>query len=149
MLSPWDRGRKRKSVSAGKFCLFDLGVRNTLASVRHLEPGTEAWGKATEHFVYTELRSYLDYTSDPRDLSFWRTRDNRKVDFIMGDDTAIEVKSATKPSERHVKNLLDLAAEGSFKHLLLVCSVDTPRRLGEVEILPLKVFLARLWEGEY
>lgn len=147
MLSPWKCGRKRKSVSAGKFYLFDLGVRNTLASIRHVEPGTEAWGRAMEHFVYTELRSYLDYTNDPRELTFWRTRDNREVDFIIGEDTAIEVKTTSKPSERHIKNLLDLAAEGNFSHLVLVCAVDTPRRLGEVEIVPLNLFLERLWEG--
>ncbi|MFW5727923.1 MAG: ATP-binding protein [Spirochaetia bacterium] len=149
MLTPWTRGKKRKAVSAGKFFFFDLGVRNTLASVRQVNPGTDAWGKAMEHFVYTELRSWLDYSNDGRDLSFWRTRDNREVDFIIGDDTAIEVKASSNPSERHVKNLLELKNEGQFKHLLLVCSVDTPRRLREVEILPLKVFLQRLWEGEY
>jgi uncharacterized protein len=149
MLNPWTRGKKRKAVSAGKFFFFDLGVRNTLASVRQVDPETDAWGKAMEHFVYIELRSWLDYSNDVRDLSFWRTRDNREVDFIIGDDTAIEVKASSNPSERHVKNLLELKNEGQFRHLLLVCSVDTPRRLKEVEILPLKVFLQRLWEGEY
>ncbi|MDZ7792201.1 MAG: hypothetical protein U5P10_00495 [Spirochaetia bacterium] len=68
---------------------------------------------------------------------------------IIGDDTAIEVKASSNPSERHIKNLLELKNEGQFRHLLLVCSVDTPRKLKEVEILPLKVFLQRLWEGEY
>jgi len=149
MLTPWSRGKKRKAVSAGKFFFFDLGVRNTLASVSQLDPGTDAWGKAMKHFVYIELRSWLDYSNDGRNLSFWRTRDNREVDFIIGDETAIEVKASSNPSERHVKNLLELKNEGQFKHLLLVCSVDTPRMLKEVEILPLKVFLQRLWKGEY
>jgi uncharacterized protein len=149
MLSPWKSGRKRKSVSAGKFYFFDLGVRNTLASVRQVDPGTDTWGRAIEHFIYTELRSYLDYSNDPRELSFWRTRDNREVDFILGDDTAIEVKATKNPSERHVKNLLEIEKEGQFKHLLLVCSVKTPRKLGQVEIVPLKLFLQRLWEGAY
>ena len=106
-----------------------LGVRNTLASVRQVDPGTDAWGKAMEHFEYIELRSWLAYRSDVRDLSFWRTRDNREVDFIIGDDTAIEVKASSNSTDRHVKNLLELKKE--------------------VEILPLKVFLQRLWEGEY
>ena len=59
---------------------------------------SDAWGKAMEHFVYIELRSWLDYSNDVRDLSFWRTRDNREVDFIIGDDTAIEVKASPNPS---------------------------------------------------
>jgi len=149
MLNPWNHGAKRKAVSAGKFYFFDLGVRNTLASIRSVEPGTDAWGRAMEHFVYRELRTYIDYTNDSRELTFWRTRDNREVDFILGDDTAIEVKTVQNPSERHLKNLKDLKAEGKFKHLLLVCAVDTPRRLQDIEIIPLQVFLQRLWGGAY
>lgn len=149
MLFPWQHGQKRKAVSAGKFYFFDLGVRNALASIRYVDPGTDAWGRAMEHFIYTELRSWLDYSNDPRDLSFWRTQDKREVDFILGDDTAIEVKASSNPTQRHLKNLLEIKTEGQFKHLLLVCNVEIPRRFQDVEILPLKVFLQRLWKGEY
>ena len=124
-------------------------MRNTLASVRYIDLGTEAWGRSIEHFVYTELRAYLDYTSDRRDLSFWRTRDNRKIDFIIGDDTAIEVKATSNPSERHIKNLAELEHEGRFRHRLLVCAVDKPRKIGQVEIVPLNHFLQQLWKGVY
>lgn len=82
-------------------------------------------------------------------LTFWRTQDGKEVDFILGDDCAIEVKAHEMPDRRHIKGLLAIAEEGEFKHRILVCTAPEPRILGGVEILPVKEFLERLWNDAY
>jgi len=42
-----------------------------------------------------------------------------------------------------------LSEEGLMKRLLLVCQEPTPRKIGEVLVLPWKDFLEQLWSGAY
>jgi len=149
MLEPWRRGTKRKPAAAGKFYFFDNGVRNTIAGLHSLSPGTSEYGKALEHFVYCELRAWLDYSRDDRPLGFWRTLDGKEVDFIIGDDLAIEVKSAEIPDNRHVKGLRAIEEEGSFRRRILICLAAEPRVKDGIEILPIKEFLSLLWAGAF
>ena len=149
MLEPWRGGKKRKPASAGKFYFFDNGVKNALAGIRSLAAGSEQFGKSLEHLVYCELRAWLDYSRDDRALSFWRTSDGKEVDFIVGDDIAVEVKSAVMPEARHLKGLVALADEGVFRHRIMACLAPAPRELNGMEILPIMDFLRRLWAGAY
>lgn len=149
VLEPWRRGGKRKAVSSGKFFFFDIGVRNSLAGIRHLTPGTAEFGKALEHLVYQELRAYLDYTGDDRSLTFWRTTEHLEVDFIIGDTIAIEVKATEVPDKRQLKGLIAIGEEAPFQHRILVCLAPEPRRVEGIEILPLSFFLQKLWNNEY
>ena len=149
MLEPWRGGKKRKPASAGKYYFFDVGVRNALAGIREVAPGTEKYGKELEHFIYGELRAWLDYTRDNRPLSFWRTQDNKEVDFIIGDEIAVEVKATEMPDRRHLKGLVAIRDEHTFKHRILVCQVPAPRVSEGIEILPVKEFLSRLWQNAY
>ena len=94
---------------------------------------------------YEELRAWLDYHRDDRPLTFWRTQDKKEVDFIVGDEIAIEVKAAELPQYRHLKGLIAIADEATFKHRILVCQAPKPRLSEGIEILPVKVFLEALW----
>jgi predicted AAA+ superfamily ATPase len=149
MLPPFKLSRKRKAVSTAKFYFFDVGVANCLAGRFAIKPKTELFGKALEHLVFTELRAFLSYTKDRRELSFWRDRFGHEVDFIIGDSVAIEVKATGLVSEKHLGNLKMLAEEIHFKHLLVVSMDSQPRRIGNIRILPLKHFLESLWAGEF
>ncbi|HOV65310.1 MAG TPA: AAA family ATPase, partial [Spirochaetia bacterium] len=73
--------------------------------------------------------------------------DGKEVDFIVGDDIAIEVKAAELPDHRHLKGLTAIGEESSFRHRILVCMAPEPRISKGIEILPLKEFLAKLWAG--
>lgn len=144
LLEPWKHGAKRKPASVGKFYFFDNGVRNALAGIRSLAPGNHEYGKALEHLVYHELRAWLDYTHDDRPLCFWRTTDGKEVDFILGDECAIEVKAAEIPSRRDLKGLAAVIEEVTFKHRYLLCQAPESNIAEGVKILPLSEFLARL-----
>ncbi len=147
LVEPWGRGTKRKAMSSGRFWFFDLGVRNALAGDRGFQEGSERWGKNLEHLVYTELRAFLDYQLDDRSLCFWRTRDGKEVDFVVGDDVAIEVKASASISDRHLAGLAEIAEEGSFRRRILVCSAPRASLVRGIDVLPLQSFLEQLWAG--
>ena len=149
LLEPFTRTRKRKAFSTAKFFFFDVGVSNCLAGRKGIKPKTELFGKALEHFVFTELRAFLDYREDPRPLSFWRSTSGYEVDFLIADEIAIEVKGAALVTEKHLSGLRALSEELPLRKRIVVSMDENPRRIKDVDILPVRDFLTRLWEGAF
>lgn len=150
VLNPYTKTIKRKSVSVSKFYFFDVGVANNLAGRFKIEKKSELFGKCFEHFIYCEIRSYLAYSNDNRKLTFWRSTSLQEVDFIIGDDVAIEVKASESVTSKHLKGLNILSTEIAFKHQIIV-SLDSRERIvnSNIQILPYKIFLQRLWANCY
>jgi len=138
---------KRKPASHAKFYFFDVGVANALIGITELVPGTELYGRAFEQLVFCELRAYLHYHDDDRVLSYWRTRRGNEVDFVVGDEAAIEVKATSRVSDGNLQGLSLLAEERPLKRQILVCTEGAPRRVGEIDILPAARFFSMLWDG--
>ncbi len=67
-------GGVSSAVSSAKFYFFDVGVANVLAKRGQIQPKTELFGKVLEHFIFTELRAFLAYSKDRRELTFFRSR---------------------------------------------------------------------------
>jgi predicted AAA+ superfamily ATPase len=149
LLEPYAKSRKRKMVSTAKFYFFDVGVCNHLAERKILSPSSELFGKVLEHFIFTEIRAFLSYTCDGRKLSFWRTREGDEVDFLLGDETAVEVKASREVTSRHTSGLRCLAGEMKTKNRIVVSMDPSPRMMEGVTILPVGHFLERLWDGEF
>ncbi len=150
LLPVYTKTNKRKPIATPKFFLFDVGVANTLAGRTNIMPKTELFGKCFEHFIFTEIRSYLNYNSDQRKLTFWRTKTGQEVDFIIGNDIAIEVKGTSMVQPKHLKGLRQLSEEVELKHKIVVSLDDSPRLLEDnFLILPYKIFLEKLWHGEF
>lgn len=150
VVEPYTRTKKRKAVATAKFYFFDCGVCNSLAGRRGIRPKTELFGKSFEHFIFTELRAYLAYQRDRRPLTFWRSQvAGYEVDFLMGDEVAIEAKGTELVSERHLTGMRALAEELPLKRRIVVSMDEKPRRLGPIDILPIKLFLQQLWAGEF
>ncbi len=149
VIEPYKGGKKRKPVSTGKLYFFDVGVSNILSD-RHVEkPKSEAFGKALEQYIYGEIAAYLSYRKDRRKFTFWRTSGGHEVDFVIGDDTAVEVKGSENISERHCKSLLYLAEEAPLKHMVIVSPVKQARTIGNISVLPVEKFLSNLWNDYY
>jgi len=140
--------RKRKSVATSKFFLFDVGVAHCLQGVTSLAPGTPAFGFALEHLIANELRAAIHYQGRDLPLQYWRSLSQIKVDFVVGDHLAIEVKASGKISPRDTKGLRALGEEIKLKRRIIVCLENSPRFLDDgTEVLPLKDFLEELWSG--
>ncbi|MBI4238251.1 MAG: ATP-binding protein [Deltaproteobacteria bacterium] len=149
LLEPYTRTKRRKAIATAKFYFFDIGVSHHLAGRQHIRPRTELFGNALEHFLFTELRAYLAYRRDRRPLHFWRSASGYEVDFLVGDDVAIEVKGTANIVERHLTGLQALTEEIRMKKKIVVAMVPLPRVIQGIHILPVATFLEQLWSDQY
>ncbi len=141
---PWKSARKRKAIATPKFYFIDCGISNAIQRIKQLNPIDR--GYSFEQAIFLELNAFISYYRLDEALTFWRTRDQSEVDFIISDHTAIEVKTAHNINNHDQKNLLKLSEEGSFKHLLIVSNDPVPKKLGSgVRCLPFSDFIDRLW----
>lgn len=149
ILEPYQKTAKRKAVSTAKFYLFDVGVANTLMQRGKVHPGTGAYGQALEHLVFLELKAYLAYTRQSKLLRFWRSHTKLEVDFLIGDDIAIEVKASPRISPRDFKGLSALSEELNLRRRIVICTEQRARTDDSgVEIMPINTFFRKLWSGE-
>jgi predicted AAA+ superfamily ATPase len=149
MLPPFKRVVHRKAVSKAKFYFFDIGVANILAQRPVFREKSELFGKAFEHFIFCELRAYREYRKDRRPLTFWRDYQGHEVDFLLGDELAVEVKATSLATEKHTKGLRMLSEDVALKNKVVVSLDAAPRRIGDIDILPWSEFLDRLWVGAF
>ncbi len=148
-LPSYQKKPKRRVIVAPKFWFFDIGIANYLLKRGTIVAGSEAFGKAFEHFIYHELYSHSHYSGINYPLSFWRTTSQTEVDFILGDnEVAVEVKATELANEKHLKGLKIFADEYKTKSLILVSNDNLPRKTGNISILPWRVFLEELWAGD-
>jgi predicted AAA+ superfamily ATPase len=150
-LQPWRRSRKRRMVETAKFYLFDIGLANALhPELRRVDEGTDAYGRAFEHFLINEVRAYLEYRGRDDRLSYWRTSSGLEVDLVIGDmDVALELKSTREIRRRDLKGLRALLEERQPREKILVSRVAAPRRTEDgIDIVPWRQFCARLWGGD-
>ncbi|MGH7793356.1 MAG: ATP-binding protein [Candidatus Binatia bacterium] len=149
LLPAYQKTRKRKPVATAKFYFFDVGVANTLKRVSAIQEGSEAFGRALEHLVFLELRSFLDYHRRDEELTYWRSRSQFEVDFLLGDKIGIEVKSKARVSERDYKGLIALGEEVRLKRKIVICREKAARVTDDrVEVMSPDHFLNLLWTGE-
>ena len=140
---------KRRIILSPKFFYFDLGIAGHLLKRGEVEPGSEAFGNAFEHFIYQELYAHTQYSGKQYPIAYWRTTSQMEVDFILGDhEVAIEVKSTSNVQSHHLKGLKGFSEEYSVKKLIVVSSDPAERKMGDISVMPWKIFLDRLWAGE-
>lgn len=148
-LPAYQKTSKRKPVATAKFYLFDVGVANTLKRTPVIEPDSDIYGRALEHLVFLELRSFLDYRRLDYDLTYWRSRSQFEVDFLVGDEVGIEVKAKTRVSPRDYRGLGALSEEVRLKRKIVICGERARRKTDDgVEIMSAEHFLKELWTGD-
>ena len=148
-LPSFQKRPKRRVITAPKFYMFDIGITNYLLNRTKIEKGTELFGKAFEHFIYQEIYAHSRYSDVNYPMYYWRTASQIEIDFVLGDhEVAIEVKATDQATVRHLKGLKAFAEEYDVKKLILVSNDPLPRLVDDIEILPWKVFLERLWNDE-
>ncbi len=144
----WTKTVKRKAIARAKFYFFDLGVKNTLAGIRTIDPKSDLYGQAFEHFMALELRAYLSYRRIKKTLCYWCSVHGMEVDFIIGDEYALEIKSTQTVQAKHLKNLLGLAEENICSHYFLISCDPISRRSGPIQIFYWQEFLELLWSDQ-
>lgn len=148
-LQSYQKKPKRRVILAPKFYYFDIGIANILLKRGRIEQGSEAFGKAFEHFIYQELYAHSHYSDLNYPINHWRTASQIEVDFILGEnEVAIETKSTSMVTPRHLKGLKSFAEEYKVKRSIIVSTDLYPRQIDNILILPWKEFLRMLWAGE-
>ena len=139
--------RRRKAIETAKFYFFDTGVVRTLRRLPEVHESSADFGTFFEHFIFLELKSWVDYCSPRSTLQYWRSRSGFEVDFLLDNRVAVEVKAARTIHEKHMKGLRALREEGGIERSIVVSREERPRRTDGIDILPWEYFLDELWAG--
>ncbi len=145
----WKKAKTRRMILTEKFYLFDVGVANYLAR-RAPRIGSSEFGKSFENYILMELRAYQAYRNPDLPIYFWRTSSGQEVDFILGEmDLALAVKASSRTHENDLHALQLLKQESRVKKRLLISLDSHPKNMNGIEVLPWKLFIQNLWNGDY
>ncbi len=144
----WRASRKRKPLSTSKLYFFDVGVVRFLHHSGQIQAGSPEFGECFETYVFHELRTFCDYRN-AGDVAYWRSKSGFEVDFILAEKTAIEVKATKTVSPQDLRSLKALREEKKLKNYVVVCLETEIRKVDQIDILPWREFLIRLWGGAY
>ena len=139
---------KRKAIGAPKLYFFDLGVVRALRRLPRVAPESSDFGELFEHFIFLEVRAWIDYRRPRTSLHYWRSTSGFEVDLVIGGTTAVEVKAAGIMHARHLKGLAAIREEKGIKRCILVCREPRPRVVDGVEVMPWEHFLDVLWSDQ-
>ncbi len=148
VLPPFNAAPKRKLTATDKVYFFDIGVANTLCGRRSLPQGSTEYGTAFEQLIFLELRAAIDYLRLDFPLSYWRTRTGVEVDFLLGNELAIEVKASRHIGAQDLRSLRAISKDMTLRRRLLVCREPYARSTEDgIDIMPVKTFCEHLWQG--
>lgn len=149
LLPSWKGSKKRKAISTGKFYFVDPGITHMLAGTQTLDRNSHLYGKSFEQFIAMEIRAYLSYKRKKLPFSYWRSTHGYEVDFLIGEEIAVEVKASQKIAARDFKGLKALEEEKVFKHYILVSQDPINTREKNFHALYWEDFLEHLWADRF
>ncbi|MEX2444285.1 MAG: ATP-binding protein [Alkalispirochaeta sp.] len=147
LLPAYTGTRRRKAIETAKFYFFDTGVVRTLRRLPEVYETSADFGAFFEHYIFLELKTWIDYRSPRSTLHYWRSRSGFEVDFLLDRRVAIEVKATRAVHDKHLKGLRALREEGGIERAIVVCREERPRRTDGIDVLPWEYFLDQLWAG--
>lgn len=148
MLTPIEQKGKRKVTSKSKFYFFDIGVVNALLERSSVSPKSNDFGVLFEHFIFLELKNYINAMSSQSSINYWCVNKTSEVDFIINNEIAIEVKATELVTEKHLKGLKLMSEDYSLKRKFVISQDPMRRKIGDVNIVPYREFCSLLWEGK-
>ena len=119
-----------------------------LAEIKAIEPNSDLYGQAFEHFIAMELRAYLSYRRKDLGLQYWASKNGQEVDFIIGDEIAIEIKTTRTVDSKDLKGLKALKEENICKQYFLISFDKVHRKHEGIEIIYWEDFLDKLWKDD-
>lgn len=148
-LKGYTKTKQRKAIVRSKHYFFDIGVVNILAKKNDIQQKSILFGDAFEHFIILEIRAYISYARNHKELLYWRTTSQMEVDLVIPEILAIEIKATHLVADKHMKGIRALKEEKQFQRYIIV-SQDLSRRKtdDEIEIFPWQIFLQALWNKE-
>jgi predicted AAA+ superfamily ATPase len=150
MVEPFKKRQSRQIiVKTPKFYLFDVGVAGAIIKRQISEMRGELFGRAFEHFIFTEIVAHSSYSELNYKINYWRTKSGLEVDFILGDGAVgIEVKGTSYVNYKDLRPLIAFIEEYTPSKALVVCNETEERVVGQIRVMPWRRFLEELWGGK-
>lgn len=143
----WSGSTRAGLVAHPKHFLFDLGVRNALLRRPLNHPLSDEMGLLLEHLVAYELVRRGGSLWPESRVSYYRTKHGAEIDFVLeiGREVwAIEVKASRRaPTSTAGFESFSKRATRLVRKLVVFLG-PRAQRLGDIEVLPLRDFLALL-----
>lgn len=147
-LEAWRRSPRARLVGHPRFYLFDTGVTNALAGRLGAPPDPVWRGRLFEQWIVLECLRVLDYRQAEARLYYWRTHSGAEVDLLIERHgrlrLALEIKAKRRVAGADLSGLRSFADAHPRVRRVVVAEVPEPYRLGDVDILPYRVFLDQL-----
>ncbi len=147
LLPAYARSLRKQQRTHPKFYFFDPGVKRALAGelTLPLTPGTDAYGRAFEHFWIVECVRQNEYLRKDFTFSYFATPDT-EIDLVIErpgrSRLFVEFKSASRVKEAALRPLRNLMAEVKGSEAICVCCEPRKRRVGAVLVCPWQEFLS-------
>ena len=145
----FEKRARRRMRKHPKFYFFDAGVYRTLRPSGPLDSPEEISGVALETLVMQEIRAVNDYKALRYTLYFWRTHDDKEVDFILYGSrgiVAIETKYSRKIDKRTLAGLRAFQKDYPESTCYLVYGGNERLYIDGIVILPIKAFFREVEE---
>jgi predicted AAA+ superfamily ATPase len=146
-LPVFTRRAKRATIAHAKFYFFDAGVYRALRPTGPLDSPEDIDGPAVETLVLQELRATNDNLGLGYTLHYWRTRDQKEVDFVLYGPrglVAIEVKRAAAFRDRDLSDLQLFAADYPAARCFLFYGGSREYDVSGMKVVPIASALPRL-----
>ena len=125
LLKPYFENIGKSFIKSPKLYLTDSGLLCHLLNVRDTESlkTSRYKGEIYETFVFSELLKHITYSQNIINFYYYRTTDQKEIDFILQkDDTilAIEVKATMSVKKDDFKHIIDFQKRSSKKVIGIV-----------------------------
>lgn len=141
-LPPYHSSIRKRHRHAPKFYWFDTGVRRALSGTVDdpARPQSFEYGSLFESFVVNEIFRGLTYAERSFQLSHLRVDDNQEIDLVIErvgmPIDLVEIKSADRVHEAHLRSLTKLAPSIPNSRCWLVSRDPIRREIEGVHCLP-------------
>jgi len=150
-LHPWYSNIGKRLIKSGKIYFYDTMLLSYILKStprEMLKTNPQQFGHILENFVLSELVKLNNTMTKQVEISFYRTRDGKEVDFVLENGSnlvGIEVKNSEKITSKDVSGLKELkeAAGKDFVCGVILC--NTSRLISYDEDIYL-VPMNALWE---
>ncbi|MBK5200445.1 MAG: ATP-binding protein [Spirochaetaceae bacterium] len=146
-LEPYTELKTRKSIQRKKFYFFDTGIARNLRDLEKVIEGTSIYGEFFEQFIILEIKKFINFKEPSMKMNYIRTSTGIEIDCLLNKQIAIEIKSSKIITNRHYKNL-KMIKENFITRKIVVCQTLEYYKEENIEIMPYKVFIEKLWKDE-
>ncbi len=147
-LEPWRKSVRKRLSGHPKFYFFDNGVTNMINRYDSEISDPYLLGRLFEQFIIIETLKWIRQSQKMVNLYYWRTNSGAEVDLLTEHagvlTGAYEIKWSRTVDTAHLSGLRSFQKDYPDVPCHVVCNVDEPYRLGNVQVLNWKQFLQGL-----